>query len=485
MKIRTWLLLSYLVVMLLPLIAAYGLFAWINSYHQEQNVAEYLDNWLEVQQAEHLLDDPSLYRPSADWRAVDDLASDQFSITLYTNAGFMLYSSNPLKKAPLSFISKNELYEDLNELQRKFSTYRYKKPVFTGNTLTGVYEIEMPRDQWTAGVKQRTWLTAALFTAFFLLLFAGVVLLVNRRLNRPLELLMGQMASYARGEQTGTVITRNDEIGELAGSFDAMKEELETARQKLAAEQQQKEFMIASISHDLKTPLTSIRAYTEALQAGTLSEQEQREYADVIVSKSSYMRQMLDDLLTYTLLQSGSYDMALTIVDGDEFFEMLVSGYEALCAEKEITLHTVADVIGTYEVDAKQMIRVMDNITANAVAHAPAKGQIGICALHANSAAPAWLFDFVLQEMTQPDGMYLIVQNEGKGLAEQQLTHVFDPLFQADPARTKAGERGNGLGLSITKQIMEKHGGTVRMVSVENTGTAVICRLPEWKGETT
>lgn len=480
MKIKTWLLLSYLVVMLLPLAAGYGLFAWINSYHQDQNVAEYLDSWLEVQKAETVLNDPSIYQQNADWSEIDGLATDQFSITLYTSSGFMLYSSNPLKQPRLSFIGKKELYEDFYKMQRKFGTYIYKEPIFTGNSLAGVYEVELPRDQWTSAVKNRTWLVIALFAVFFILLFTAVAVLVNRKLNRPLQMLMEQMASFAKGNSVQSMPKRNDEIGELAASFDSMQTELEAAKQKIASEQQQKEFMIASISHDLKTPLTSIRAYAEALQSETRSLEEQREYYDVIMAKSNYMKQMLDDLLMYTLLQSNTYDMEFVQVEGDEFFDMLVSGYQTLCDEKQVSLDVLVDVSGEYAVNAKQMMRVVDNLVANAIAHTEVEGSISLSAADAK-VIPTWIYNFVQRSMTADDGMYLIVQNAGQGISEEHLTYVFDPLFQADAARTKAGERGNGLGLSITKQIIEKHGGTVEMVSYEGTGTAVICWLPQMK----
>lgn len=477
MRIKTWLLLSYLLVMLLPIAAGYGLFAWINSYHQDQNVEEYLDSWLEVQKAEKLLQDPSIYKPNADWKAVEGLATDQFSVTLYTSSGFMLYSSNPMKQPPLSFVKKKELYEGFYKMQRKFGTYIYKEPVFTGNSLAGVYEVELLRDQWTSAVKKRTWLVGSLYTVFFILLFAAVTILVNRKLNRPLQMLMEQMASFAKGKSVQPMPKRHDEIGELATSFNSMQAVLESAKQKLASEQQQKEFMIASISHDLKTPLTSIRAYAEAMQSETRPPEEQREYYDVIVTKSNYMKQMLDDLLMYTFLQSNSYDMEFVTVEGDEFFDMLVSGYQTLCDEKQISLDVLVDVSGEYTVNAKQMMRVVDNLVANAIAHTSAKGRISLSAADAK-VIPAWTYDFVRKAMTEDKGMYLIVQNEGQGLAEEQLTHVFDPLFQADAARTKAGERGNGLGLSITKQIIEKHGGSVQMVSSQTVGTAIICWLP-------
>ena len=127
------------------------------------------------------------------------------------------------------------------------------------------------------------------------------------------------MQAFAKGQKLSPFPKRQDEIGELAASFAAMQDEIEKARKHLASEQQQREMMIASISHDLKTPLTSIRAYAEALQSQTLTKMQQVEYTEVIVGKSAYMKQLLEDLLMYTLLQSADYELELVSVDGLEF----------------------------------------------------------------------------------------------------------------------------------------------------------------------
>lgn len=483
MKIRTWLLVSYLVVMFLPLIAAYGLFMWINSYYGDRNIAEYMDVYVELNQLQEVLAEPSLYRIDADFSSVDSLVSEQVSVTLYNELGFIVHSTSLMNQKFASFLSKKDLYEGFYEQRQKFGTIRYKEPVFSGSSLTGVYEIEWKRDEWVAGVGQRTWFIIALFSIFFAAVFIVVAYLVNRKLNEPLYKLMGQMNSFAKGLPAKPLDKSNDELGELAGSFESMRSDLMEANERLAEERRQKEYMIASISHDLKTPLTSIRAYAEALEGNELSNNDQQEYREIIVEKAGYMRQMLDDLLTYTLLQSNTYTMASVLVDGEEFFEMLVSGYHTLCDEKGIELQEIVEVSEAYTVDTKQLIRVVDNLMMNAIRHTPSGHTIWLAAVSTNMVQKDWYFDFVKESLNETEGMYLIVQNEGEGLSGEQLESVFEPLFQADEARTKAGDGGTGLGLSITKQIIENHGGKVQMLSRKNIGTAVICYLPKSKGE--
>lgn len=108
--------------------------------------------------------------------------------------------------------------------------------------------------------------------------------------------------------------------------------------------------MIASISHDLKTPLTAIQAYAESLLNNDLSQQQQEEYQQVIITKADRMKHMLEDLLMFTLLQSTNYELELVAVDGEEFFEMALSDYEPLCEEQSFTLEVFCDVDGLYAV---------------------------------------------------------------------------------------------------------------------------------------
>ena len=145
-------------------------------------------------------------------------------------------------------------------------TYSIKKPVFSDGKVVGIYEITFGREQWLEGVQNRSLFLGILFTAFFSLTYCLVVILLNRKLNKPLNRLRSQMTAFAKGESVQNLQSAKDEIGEVFLNFYQMKEQIEQSRQELAKQQQEKEFIVASLSHDLKTPLTVIQAYTEALQ---------------------------------------------------------------------------------------------------------------------------------------------------------------------------------------------------------------------------
>ncbi|QGG51230.1 HAMP domain-containing sensor histidine kinase [Lysinibacillus pakistanensis] len=480
MKIKNWLLITFFLVMILPVTGAYSLYVWINGYYHDKNFTEYIEKWTELNHIKSVLNNTKYYKKNADMKDVEALTNDQLAITLYSKTGIVLYSSNPITSG---FAAKEQIFKNLYELNQKYNAFTYKEPVYQKGELLGIYEIHLVRTDWVQGVQNRSWFVLAGSILLFLLIYVVAMLLLHQKLNRPLKELMRQMRAFAKGEQvTSDLGIRKDEIGELALAFLTMQNEIERARTHLKTEQQQKELMIASISHDLKTPLTSIQAYAESLQNKTLSEKQQFEYREIILTKADMMKHMLEDLMMYTLLQSSSYDLKLVTVDGAEFFEMVLSDYEPLCEDQGFTLDVHCQVDGQYAVHPKQLQRVIDNLMSNAWRYGKVGTTIGLAAVNAGKC-PTWCFDFVKTALTKLEGCYVIVQNSGQGINKEEIEKLFEPMYQADTARTKAGERGTGLGLNIAKQIIEKHGGTIKLVSKEGFGTAVLCWIPPFKGE--
>ena len=483
MKLKTWLLSSYLIVMILPLVTAYMLFVWVNSYNNDQKVKEFFATSMELANIKSVLNNSELYQIKMERTEVDQLVNEQVSVILYNQDGFIVYSSNPIHSVA-SIVGKEILYENLYSLNQGFRTYNYKQPVFDNNKIIGFFQVELARDEWVAGVSERIWLVFGIFLIVFFLIYLTVVRFVNQKINRRITGLENEMTAFSGGQMLEETITKKDEIGELQRHFYDMRTKINDAKVIIEKEQRAKAYMIATISHDLKTPLTSIRAYAESLELNqNLSENEQSEYRQVIVEKASFMKQMLDDLLMYTLLQTPSYEMELVEVEGNEFFDMLVSDYGPLCKEKNIHLEIISNVVGLYEVNPKQLMRVADNLMSNAIQHTNAGGHIWLAAISAEGIDQ--LFDFVKKSYTFNfnENMYLIVQNNGKGIAGDKIIQVFDPLYQIDEARSKIDAHGTGLGLSITKQIIDKHGGDVQIFSKVEIGTCVICKLPKIKGK--
>lgn len=470
MKIKHWLLITYLLVMLIPLAAFYGLYISINHYYQDKHVEEYFDKWNTVTDVKKQLANPSLYSKNADYNLLEKETNNQMMITLYNASGRVLYASNPFVRQA-NFENKNKLYQDLYALEQTYDAFVYKEPVYQDKQIIGIYKISLARTEWVDHVESSMTFVLIGLAIVLIMLYSFVIWFLHRRLNKPLQQLQYEMQQFAKGRPTKMLPSRKDEIGELSSSFQTMQQEILATRAQVNQEQQQKQFMLASLSHDLKTPLTSIQAYAESLLTEDHANNE--DYLKVIQAKSIYMKQLLDDLTIFSLLQSPTYEMELVLVEGEEFFEMLLADYEEISKEKGFICEVSCAVTGTYLVQPKQLMRVVDNLLSNAWRYTNPGGTIRITAFQADTK-PSWC----TINLPHQTGAYIVVTNTGTNIPADQLAQIFTPLYQVDQARTKTGNRGTGLGLTIAKEIIEKHHGTIHAVSNKNE-TAFIIWLPQ------
>lgn len=483
MKIKYWLMASYFIIMLLPVVSLFSLYLMLSHLDQKQDLKEYIEVTGKLRELETLLEDRNLYhiQPQENYRDISAAVDETVKITLYRYDGVILYTSmrDPYTSI-YSYVNQAMLYKNLNELEKKMRTYSMKKPVFSKNEVIGVYEITIGREQWMEGVQNRTLILGILFTVIFILIYVMAVILLHRKLIQPLKKLRSQMTAFAKGESVQKLLPAKDEIGEVFQNFYQMKEQIEQSRKALAKQQEEKEFIVASLTHDLKTPLTVIQAYTEALQKKeNLNEKEKQEYQAILFEKLAYMKQMLDDLSVFTALQSAKEKIEFIEVDSDEFFEMLLSGYDEPCLKKGIQLHVEQSVQGSITVSVKHMVRVVDNLMMNGIRHTKEGQRIWLSALSHDQPLPDWVFPPFVQEVEQwrQRGTVVMIQNEGSFIPPEKQESMFQPFVQGDEARGRGGS--SGLGLSVAKMLMERHGGKIKVWSAKDYGTLFVCWLRE------
>ncbi len=470
--------------MIIPVLSLWGLYQWLVQLDQEQNVKEYFTVTQQASQWEDVLQNPELYRLQHPKKYQDlktRAESEQIQLKLYRPDGVILYSS--LDFSSIGQTSVETLYQDLNNLQKSYYSYNLRKPVLVDKQLIGFYELIVPRSAWQREAASRTSFIFVGAGIAFLVLYLLVLWLLHRKWTKPLQHLMVQMKRFAGGLTVERLPKKKkDEIADLEDRFFQMKDQIEEANQKIQRERIEKERMIASLSHDLKTPLTTIQAYMERLmKQHDLSQIEKEEYQQILYQKIDLMKQMLNDLNVYTTLQSSEYRLEQTIVENEEFFEMLFSGYEELCHQADRNLQTYLAVEGTGYFHDKQMIRLMDNLVSNAIRHTSEQGLISLVAVDHPSKLPDFIFSPSLPEWTTiwSEGVLLLVQNEGEAIPSDFQEHVFSPFMLNDPARRSTIEQRSGLGLSIVQLITEKHGGDVRLWSQSPYGTIVGCWFPK------
>lgn len=487
MKIKSWILLSYLIVVFLPISGIASLYYYIYVYDRSHDFAEYSKLTNKMERIETSLNNPDLYKIQSrkNYHFLSKLTGKSTQITLYRADGLTLYSSlNQEQTFRFSWSDTEELFRHLNDFKINERTFTIKKPVFQKGQLVGIYEITLLRTERIESYQNRSKIMLIGSCLIFILIYGAVIFFVHRKFSKPLKKLQQQMTAFAEGKQIEPILhDRKDEIGDVITHFENMQQQIKASQQQLIIEQQEKQFLIASLTHDLKTPLTAIRAYTESLHDNkTLSDEEKEEYFSIVFAKMNHLKQMLDELSIYTSLQSMKKPLELVEVDGIEFFEMLLSGYDELCEQKKILFSKELNILDrTYSLEPKQMIRIIDNMMANAVRFTKPNQMIGLSVICANCSLPNWIFPSLRDKLEQwrVDGTAIIVQNEGEYVPTENQAEVFKPFFQLDDARTKQHAQNSGLGLTIAKILIEKQYGKIALWSAENEGTIVACWLPE------
>jgi len=277
--------------------------------------------------------------------------------------------------------------------------------------------------------------------------------LLARGLTGPVRELTEAIRSLGKGELGQHVTVRSqDEIGELAVAFNQMSAELEH----LIAQRQQ---MTADIAHDLRTPLTVIGGYLEAMQEGVLAATPER--LETIYKEVLHLQRLVADLRTLSLAEAGQLSLNLIAVAPYALLKQVEAAYRLSAEQKEITMSLLdsADV-PDIQVDPDRMMQVLSNLVSNALRHTPQGGEI---TLKANQVK---------------NWVDLIVTDNGEGIAPDVLPHIFDRFYRGDQTRQEqAGE--SGLGLAIAKSIVEMHKGELSAHSEGlGMGSSFTVRLP-------
>lgn len=484
MKLKKWIICTYIAVMILPVINLCVIYESVQSYSEKIKLKDYIQINNIINKYESKLQDIDLYTNTPDEiNIISNKDKKDVTITVYNKKGIIFYASQD------NIISLKEdvdnLYKDVGAIKQDFNQSSFKKQVTDkdGNVV-GFYKITVHRSQVIRNAQYLTILGIAIFILLFCIVLFVMIKIMNRKLNKPLNLLMDNMTEYAQGNKNVSIISEykaNDEIGQLIKHFENMKNEVKKSDEQLEKIRKEKEYMIAAISHDLKSPLTSIRAYAESINSmDNLSVEEKREYTSVIINKSDFMYKMIEDLLTYILLASD-VKMEFVEVDGEEFFEMLSQGYNELCKTNNIELKVDLNVTGTYKVDVKYMIRCMDNLVSNAIRYTSEGQCIYIGAFSSENSLPDWIapeFKEKIEEL-KAMGVVFLVKNIGAGIKKEQMNEIIKPFYQIDTSRNKNKKDGAGLGLSIAHMIINDHNGKLKIFSDEESFVIIAGAIPK------
>ena len=226
-----------------------------------------------------------------------------------------------------------------------------------------------------------------------------------------------------------------------------------------AADKMKTEF-VASVSHELRTPLNTIIGFAEILVKeffGPLND-KQVEYGRGILDSSDHLLLLINDILDMANIQAGKMELEKAPVDFAAMLQTVTPMVQDRANQRHLEIKTEIDSdLGFVEVDERRIKQVIFNLFSNAIKFTPAKGEI------------------ILGAHKTDDGYVMTVRDNGKGIAEDQIEHIFERFTKGDTTKQNAGA---GLGLSLVKSFVELHGGHVELTSTENIGTTVSCFLP-------
>lgn len=300
-----------------------------------------------------------------------------------------------------------------------------------------------------------------------LLTFAGILsvsfgYLLAMNMTRSLSLLQAGAYKIAEGDFSVRVnLNEQDEMSEVAEAFNRMGNELERAFARQREMEQSRRHLIAAVSHDLRTPLTSIRAMVEALADGVVTDEETiARYYATIRGQIQSLSSLINDLFELSQLETGQIELRLEPINMNELLSDVLETMQAQAKEKSVSLSGIfADDLPPIKVEFVKIQRVLNNLVQNAIRHTSAPGTISLAA------------------KTVPEGVQVEVSDTGEGISAEDLPHIFDQFFRGEKSRSRE-TGGAGLGLAIAKRIIEAHQGCIWVESEVGRGTRFYFVLP-------
>lgn len=302
-----------------------------------------------------------------------------------------------------------------------------------------------------------------LYAAVVLVALLATVVFTNLYLTRnlfahiqkPLDALMQGVQRIEGGDLDSPIAyEEQDEFRMACDAVDAMAVRLKKSLTEQQKEQQRKQELIAGMSHDLKSPLTTIRAYTEALLEGVAPDESTRQrYLQTIYARETDLEALVNRLFELAKLGASEYPMRLKALPLQETLHHILN----TCDHEGISVDCDAVIDCTVLADGELLQRILNNLVDNS-------RKYGANALSLGSAC-------------EEDTVTLWMEDNGPGVPEEQLPCLFEPFYRGDAARTKPSA-GSGLGLAVVKRSMQQMGGSVRAENAPGGGLRIVMQLP-------
>jgi two-component system, OmpR family, sensor kinase len=299
-------------------------------------------------------------------------------------------------------------------------------------------------------------------------LVVGVGALASVLIFRPANRRLQELADAARRLGGGDMAARapessGDEIAGVARAFNQMADDLVQRAEALQASDRARRQLLADVSHELMTPLTAIRGYLETLEMPSiaLDDAARTRYLGIVGEESLRLERIIGDLLELARLEAGGGNLTIEDVPVGQIFARVLERHEHAAQERGVTMEVRGDQAILLRGDRLRLEQALQNLAANALRHLSAGGRL------------------TLEAGRRGETAVLAVADTGSGIRPEHLPHVFDRFYKADASRREEPGTGSGLGLSIVKAIVERHGGRISVRSEPDVETVFEIELPD------
>ena len=277
-----------------------------------------------------------------------------------------------------------------------------------------------------------------------------------------IEVLQAVRTMNAGSLDTRVQVRSNDEVGELARAINAMAQRLENSFERERDLEQARKELIRAVSHDLRTPLASIRVMVESINYGVVAEPETiSRYLHSAQSEAEYLSQLINDLFDLFQLDAGVLQLHRESASIQDLISDTMESMAAQAQAHQLTLDgQVDESLSPVSIDAQRVQRVFYNLVQNALRHTPPEGTI------------------LLKAQDVGDEVQVDVIDTGEGIPEQEFSRLFESTYWPDQSRSRASG-GTGLGLSIAMGIVEAHGGRIWVESQVGVGSKFSFAVPK------
>jgi signal transduction histidine kinase len=304
--------------------------------------------------------------------------------------------------------------------------------------------------------------------AIILLIFAGGMAMVlgyflSSTVTERIHLLKGAAEKLADGDlQTRVSVNGRDEVAALAVTFNQMAEQLQAADQKQRELDTMRRDLIAWVSHDLQTPLTSMRAILEALSDGVVDDPKTvKRYLNTAQRDVKNLSALIDDLFQMAQLDAGGFPLHRADSSLGDLLSDTLESFTELAKQGEVTLEGGVDSdVDPVTMDTQAIGRVLNNLIGNALRHTPSRGRVSV-----------WV-------RRSSRGVEVTVSDTGEGIRAEDIPHIFERFYRGDASRSRARGTGAGLGLAIACGIVRAHGGDIKVESQVGKGTQFTFNIP-------